>query len=319
MTLLPMHQTLHVTRIYRLVAAFVLACTALFIASSGPVHAQELKCQVSVMAPQVTNVEASVFDQLETDIMEFMNGRRWTQDEFTLEERIECSIQITISKARTPTDFEGSIQVQASRPVYNSDYNAPMFMINDNDFNLSYTPGTMLQYSPDQFRDNLTSVLAFYAFLILGIDYDSFSFEGGTAMYMNAQTVVSNAQGLSNPPPGWSASDGRQSRYSLIDNILSQTFRPLRRCYYDYHRRGLDIAYDNSGEARKVISDAIIALRTVHRIRPASYNLQTFFMAKHREIVNLFEGAPEGERARILPILKLIDPGNIESYDNGMG
>jgi hypothetical protein len=302
---------------------FSLASTALLMAcmlcKPAVSIAQELSCQVTVIAPQVANVEASVFESLEEDIMEFMNGRRWTQDNFTLLERIECSIQITISKARTPVDFEGSIQVQSSRPIFNSDYNAPVLMINDNDFNLSYTPGTMMQYSPDQFRDNLTSILAFYAYLILGIDYDSFSLEGGTPMYMNAQLAVSNAQGLSNPPPGWSASDGRQSRYALIDNILSQTFRPLRSCYYTYHRKGLDMAYDNPGKSRKVISDAIIALRTVHRIRPASYNLQTFFMAKHRELVNLFSEAPEGERQRILPVLKLIDPGNIESYDNGMG
>ena len=281
-------------------------------------QAQELDCQVSVIAPTVNNVETAVFEQLETAITEFMNGRRWTTDEFILTERVTCTMQITINKATSQTNFEGTIQVQSSRPVYNSNYNAPLLMVNDNDFDFTYAPGTMLQYSPDQFRDNLTSVLAFYAYLILAMDYDSFALEGGTNWYTQAQTVVTNAQGLSSPPAGWSAADGKQSRYALIDNILSQTFRPLRRCYYEYHRLGLDKAFDDPAAARLVMSDALITLRNVHRIRPANYNLQTFFQAKKDEIVKMFGVAPESERARLLPVLKLIDPGNIPVYDQGL-
>ena len=281
-------------------------------------QAQDLDCQVSVIAPTVNNVETAVFEQLETAITEFMNGRRWTTDEFILTERVTCTMQITINKATSQTNFEGTIQVQSSRPVYNSNYNAPLLMVNDNDFDFTYAPGTMLQYSPDQFRDNLTSVLAFYAYLILAMDYDSFALEGGTNWYTQAQTVVTNAQGLSSPPAGWSAADGKQSRYALIDNILSQTFRPLRRCYYEYHRLGLDKAFDDPAAARLVMSDALITLRNVHRIRPANYNLQTFFQAKKDEIVKMFGVAPESERARLLPVLKLIDPGNIPAYDQGL-
>ena len=228
-------------------------------------------------------------------------------------------MQITINKANSQTNFEGTIQVQSSRPVYNSDYNAPVLLVNDNDFDFSYAPGNLLQYSQDQFRDNLTSVLAFYAYMILAMDYDSFSLEGGTNLYTQAQTVVTNAQGLSSPPAGWSAADGKQSRYSLIDNILSQTFRPLRRCYYEYHRLGLDVAFDDPAAARQSMADALISLRNVHRIRPANYNLQTFFQAKKDEIVKMFGPGAEGERARLLPVLKLIDPGNIPVYDQGLG
>jgi len=296
------------------------ACLLLMLAipAMQSTQAQELDCQVSVIAPTVNNVETAVFEQLETAITEFMNGRRWTTDEFILTERVTCTMQITINKATSQTNFEGTIQVQSSRPVYNSNYNAPLLMVNDNDFDFTYAPGTMLQYSPDQFRDNLTSVLAFYAYLILAMDYDSFSLEGGTNWYTQAQTVVTNAQGLSSPPAGWSAADGKQSRYALIDNILSQTFRPLRRCYYEYHRIGLDKAFDDPAAARQVMSDALITLRNVHRIRPANYNLQTFFQAKKDEIVKMFGVAPESERARLLPVLKLIDPGNIPVYDQGL-
>ena len=296
------------------------ACLLLMLAIPAiqSAKAQELDCQVSVIAPTVNNVETAVFEQLETAITEFMNGRRWTTDEFILTERVTCTMQITINKATSQTNFEGTIQVQSSRPVYNSNYNAPLLMVNDNYFDFTYAPGTMLQYSPDQFRDNLTSVLAFYAYLILAMDYDSFSLEGGTNWYTQAQTVVTNAQGLSSPPAGWSAADGKQSRYALIDNILSQTFRPLRRCYYEYHRIGLDKAFDDPAAARQVMSDALITLRNVHRIRPANYNLQTFFQAKKDEIVKMFGVAPESERARLLPVLKLIDPGNIPVYDQGL-
>lgn len=296
------------------------ACLLLMLAipAMQSAQAQELDCQVSVIAPTVNNVETAVFEQLETAITEFMNGRRWTTDEFALTERVTCTMQITINKATSQTNFEGTIQVQSSRPVYNSNYNAPLLMVNDNDFDFTYAPGTMLQYSPDQFRDNLTSVLAFYAYLILAMDYDSFALEGGTNWYTQAQTVVTNAQGLSSPPAGWSAADGKQSRYALIDNILSQTFRPLRRCYYEYHRLGLDKAFDDPAAARLVMSDALITLRNVHRIRPANYNLQTFFQAKKDEIVKMFGVAPESERARLLPVLKLIDPGNIPVYDQGL-
>lgn len=291
----------------------------LLLLPTASVEAQELDCQVSVIAPTINNVEASVFEQLETAIAEFMNGRRWTTDEFSLSERITCTMQITISKATSQTNFEGTIQVQSSRPVYNSDYNAPLLLVNDNDFDFTYAPGNLLQYSQDQFRDNLTSVLAFYAYLILAMDYDSFALEGGTNFYSQAQTVVTNAQGLSSPPAGWSAADGKQSRYALIDNILSQTFRPLRLCYYQYHRLGLDIAFDDPAAARLAMSDALISLRNVHRIRPANYNLQTFFQAKKDEIVKMFGPGEEGERARLLPVLKLIDPGNIPVYDQGLG
>lgn len=286
--------------------------------ATQPLKSQELDCQVSVIAPTINNVEASVFEQLETAITEFMNGRRWTTDEFLLSERLTSTMQITISKATSQTNFEATIQVQSSRPVYNSDYNSPVLLVNDNDFDFAYSPGTMLQYSQDQFRDNLTSVLAFYAYLMLGMDYDSFSLEGGTNYYTQAQTVVINAQGLSSPPRGWSAADGKQSRYSLIDNVTSQTFRPLRRCYYEYHRLGLDVAFDDPTAARQSMSDALINLRNVHRIRPANYNLQTFFQAKKDEIVKMFGVAEEGERARLLPVLKLIDPGNIPVYDQGL-
>ena len=188
-----------------------------------PLQAQELNCRVQVIAPQIANVEASIFESLEENIQEFMNGRRWTNDEFQFEERIECTMQITISEAPSPTSFRGNIQVQSSRPVYNSDYNSAMLLVNDGDFEISWDGSSNIQFSIDQYRDNLSSILAYYAYMILGMDYDSMALEGGTAHYLKAQTIVANAQ--NSGPTGWKASQGNQNRYWLVENMLSQTFR----------------------------------------------------------------------------------------------
>ncbi|MGB2014810.1 MAG: DUF4835 family protein, partial [Flavobacteriales bacterium] len=205
--------------------------------------AQELNCRVQVIAPQIANIEASIFESLEENIQEFMNGRRWTNDDFQFEERIECTMQITISEAPSPTSFRGNIQVQSSRPVYNSDYNSAMLLVNDGDFEISWDGSSNIQFSIDQYRDNLSSILAYYAYMILGMDYDSMALDGGTAHYLKAQTIVANAQ--NSGPTGWKASQGNQNRYWLVENMLSQTFRPVRNCLYYYHRMGLDQLFED--------------------------------------------------------------------------
>ncbi|MEY5044446.1 MAG: hypothetical protein RJA19_1673, partial [Bacteroidota bacterium] len=212
------------------------------------VHGQELNCQVSVISPQIANVENTIFESLEDAIQEFMNGRRWTNDDFRLEERIECTMQITISEAPSPTSFKGTLQVQSSRPVYNSDYKTPILLVNDGDFEITWDGSSTIQFSLDQHRDNLSSILAYYAYMILGMDYDSMALEGGTDHYLKAQTVVANAQSAGNL--GWKASQGQQNRYWLVENMLSQTFRPVRNCLYNYHRMGLDRLYDDLERGR---------------------------------------------------------------------
>ena len=154
---------------------------------------QELNCEISVMAPQINNIDASVFETMESTIREFMNGRKWTNDFFDFDERIEVSMQITISEAPSQTQFRGSIQIQSSRPVYNSDYKTSVFAINDQNVDITFLPNSILQFSLDQHRDNLSSLLGFYAYMIIGFDYDTFSLEGGTPYFLNAQTVVANS------------------------------------------------------------------------------------------------------------------------------
>jgi hypothetical protein len=287
----------------------------LWISARG--SGQELNCRIDVIAPQISNVEASIFESLEDQISEFVNGRKWTNDNFRLEERIECTMQITISDAPTPTSFKGSIQVQSSRPVFNSDYNTPLLLVNDSDFEIIWDGSSTIQFSPGQHRDNLSSILAYYAYMILGMDYDSFSMDGGTEHYLQAQAIVANAQ--STGSSGWKAGQNQQNRYWLVENMLSQTFKPVRNCLYNYHRLGLDQLHDDVERARLTMADALIEMRATHRIRPSSYNLQLFFLAKSDEILKVFSPAPEVEKTRLLPVLKQMDPGNISKYDSILG
>jgi hypothetical protein len=296
---------------------FLALAVLLGIGASTESAAQELNCTVTVIAPQISNVDASRFDALEESIREFMNGRRWTNDNFEFEERIECTMQLTINEAVGSTVFKGSMQVQSSRPVFNSDYRTAVMLVNDADIQFEWLDNSQILFNPGQHRDNLSSLLAYYAYMILGMDYDTFSLEGGTPHFLQAQTIVANAQNAGER--GWKASQSKQNRYWLVENHLSQTFRPVRNCLYNYHRKGLDLLFDDVEGARLTMAEALIDMRSTNRIRPGSYNIQVFFLAKSDEIINVFGPAPDAEKARLLPILKQLDPGNISSYDERLG
>ena len=209
------------------------------------------------------------------------------------------------------------MQVQSSRPVFNSDYNTPVLLVNDGDIQFEWLDNSTILFNPGQHRDNLSSLLAYYAYIILGMDYDTFSLEGGTPHFLQAQAIVANAQNAGER--GWKASQGKQNRYWLVENHLSQTFRPVRICLYNYHRKGLDVLFQDVEGGRLTIAESLIDMRSTNRIRPGSYNIQVFFLSKSDEIINIFSPAPDAERGRLLPILKQLDPGNIQSYDQNLG
>ena len=194
-------------------SATLVIATLLSVLTTTQASGQELNCSVHVMAPRIANVEASVFESLEDGVREFMNGRRWTNDNFNFEERIECTMQINISEALSATRFSGSIQVQSNRPVYGADYKSPILFVNDGDFEIDWVNGTAINFNVGMYRDNLSSILAYYAYMILGMDYDSFGMEAGTDYYLKAQQIVANAQNASGT--GWRASQGKQNRYWL--------------------------------------------------------------------------------------------------------
>ncbi|OFZ56093.1 MAG: hypothetical protein A3D92_06590 [Bacteroidetes bacterium RIFCSPHIGHO2_02_FULL_44_7] len=293
------------------VGIFLLMCV---IGTS--LNAQELNCQVSIISDarlEITTVEKEIFEQMEQAIYELMNNTQWTKDKFTVEERINCNIQLQIREIPTPGTYTGSLQVQSSRPAFNSGYNTTVFNFQDDDIAFTFSRGALLTYAPNQYRDELTSVLAFYAYFIIGMDYDSFSNKGGTKYFTEAQQIVSNAQ--SSGGTGWSSSaKGKNNRYWIVDNILHELFSPLRECNYAYHRSGIDKMYDDPVTARKSIYEALNRLVKVTATRPNSINLLNFVQAKSTELKNLYSEADVKEKNDIVSLLKRIDPANSPKY-----
>jgi hypothetical protein len=291
----------------------LIACLAGF---SMVGRSQELNCQVNIVTDaslEVTSVELEIIEQLKGVIYEFMNNTQWTKDKFTVEERINCNLQIQISEIPRPGTYSGAVQVQSSRPAFNSSYNTTIFNFQDEDLVFGFSRNAVLAYAPNQYRDNITSILAFYAYYIIGMDYDSFSNKGGTKYFNEAQQIVTNAQ--SSGAPGWKSNErGKNNRYWLVDNALHQLFSPLRECNYEYHRKGLDVIYDDKVAGRKAVFTALNKLLKVVSTRPNSLNVTNFIRAKTIELVNLYEDADPKEKNEVVNLLKRIDPTNSSKY-----
>ncbi len=275
--------------------------------------AQELNCRVQVNANQVQGSVTRVFESMESDIRDFVNNKQWTNDEFKSEERIKCNMLITISEKIGTDRYSATIQITSSRPTFNSDYESPILNIKDQNFDFQYLENTPLIFSPDQFRSNLTSVLAYYAYLIIAYDYDTFSLKGGDYYFSIAQQIVNNAQNTASS--GWRAFDSDRNRYWIVENILAGNFVPLREALYNYHRLGLDKMYSSVIEGRTSIASSIELIKKVHQTKPNSYAVQIFFQAKADEIINVFSAASPQEKSRMYTVLQSIDPGNINKYN----
>lgn len=278
--------------------------------------AQELDCQVSVIANpklDVTSVELEIFKELQQTIYEFMNTTVWTNDEFEVEERVSCVLQVQINDIPSQGNYAASLQIQSTRPVLNSTYNSTLFSFLDNDFNFKYTRNAIINYSPNEYKNELTSILAYYANIILGYDYDSFSLKGGQKYFEQAQTIVIQAQTALGA--GWLSSDrDRNNRFWLIDYILQPKFEALRTMYYDYHRKGLDNLYTNAEDARTICLNALKKLEEVHKIRPGSLNVVTFAKMKLSEVKGMFAFAENNEKNEVVNLLKRVDPANSSRY-----
>ncbi len=285
----------------------------LIVGGSEVLTAQELNCRVQVAAPTVSNVERRVLDALQTAIRDFMNDRKWTNDTYSLDERIECNLLLTVDEVSNNTRFKGQLQIQSNRIVFNSSYDSPILNFIDEDIDFDYIENTILEFQLDQNRGNLSSILAYYAFLIVGMDYDTFALEGGTPYFSKAQQIVVNAQ--NSPNVGWKAFESNKNRYWIVENVLHQAFKPLRQAMYEYHLQGLDHMYENPNTARVKIAEGISGLRKVHQTRPLSYNMRLFFLAKVDEILNIYSEAPPQESNSLFNDLQILDPANISKYN----
>lgn len=275
-------------------------------------YSQEIYCNVQVNSRQVEGSEKRVFEELQRALYEFINNRVWSNYKFKVEERIECSILLTISERVSTDEFKGSLNIALRRPVFNSSYNSTILNYVDNDFQFRYVLNQPLEFSDNQFYSNLTSVIAFYVYFFLGLDFDTFKLYGGTVFYEKAEAVVSSAQ--NSQFPGWKAFEDNRNRYWLVENLLNAKYKPIRKFLYDYHRRGLDVMYDNPDAGRSAIARGLTALKRVYDDRPGLFLIQVILDAKRDELMGVFsEGSPT-ERTNAVNILKEIDPSHSSDY-----
>jgi hypothetical protein len=286
------------------------------ISSKSILFGQEFNCQVTVITEakvEVSSAEQEIIKQLKQAMSDFMNDTRWTEDNFKTEERINLNIQLQIRAIPSTGNYQGAMQISYTRPVFNSSYNSPIFNFQDDNVNISYQRGAVLQYAENQFRDNITSILAFYAYFILGMDYDSFSLKGGTPHFLKAQQIVTNAQ--NGGGSGWKANEtGKRNRYWLVENILQPVYDPLRECNYLYHRKGMDMLYENKVQAKKNMYEALNKMTTVASQRPNTINIINFMFSKISEFKGVLSDSEQAEKTEFVNLLKKIDSGNTSRY-----
>ncbi|MFC7523518.1 DUF4835 family protein [Parapedobacter sp. GCM10030251] len=285
-----------------------------FIGAVCFARAQDLNARVQILSPQVQNTNKRALDVLEKAISDFLNNRTWSANEVQPQERIDCSFVITINAWDGSSNFTAQAQIISTRPVFNTSYNSPVLSISDNNFNFSYTEGQLMDYSDQQYMNNLTSLLAYYAYIIVGLDADTFESNGGTPFYTAAQNIVNNAQNTGFN--GWRSMEGTDNRFWLVNNLLDRRYQPLRDFLYSFYLRGLDKMSENAMEARKTILELLPMLRKVDRLAQGAVFNQVFFTAKSDELIGIFGGMGPQERVQAYNVLAEVDPANANKYES---
>ncbi|MEM7550052.1 MAG: DUF4835 family protein [Bacteroidota bacterium] len=273
---------------------------------------QELNCNVIVNAERAETQDRAVFTDMEISFEEFLNNRRWTDDTYEVDERINCNLLITIDDQTSIGNFEATVQIQSARPIFNTNYESILLNYADRDWQFEYFEAQPLIYNDNSFGTNLVSMLAYYAYIILGLDYDSFQKQGGTPYFERAWNIVQNSQQSSRP--GWQQFESNRNRYWLAQNILGPQFREIRNIYYDYHRLAMDQFEENSDESRKTILESLKKVQEINNSRPNSIGVISFFDAKSNELANLFSEGDITTRRQAYDILVEIDPTNTDRY-----
>ena len=270
------------------------------------VKAQELNCLVIVNADQIQNTNSQIYNTLQNEITEYINNTKWTNNSYKPHEKISCAITLNILEQPSSNEFKGNIQIQASRPVFNSTYQTPIFNYKDDNLSFTYNEFQPLIYNSNSFESNLVSMLTFYAYTILGIDADTFSFKGGEQFHQLAENVVNLAQqgGFS----GWNRIDGSNTRYQLNENILSPVYEDYRKVLYEYHIKGLDLMSENKKEAKNNLANAIMTLQNIYNRRANAYLLRVFMDTKSDEIIDVFSDGPRINSTNLKEVLLKIYP-----------
>ena len=281
------------------------------------VQAQELKCKVTINSDKIEGTNKSVYETLRQAIMDYMNNNRWTNMTFAESEKIESSMMIIVNSV-SDNVYNCEMQLQAKRPVYNTTYSTPLLNFADKNFVFSYQEFDRIEYQQNLFTTNLTAMLAYYVYLIIGYDCDSYQRLGGTPYFQACEDIVSTCQSASMDAleqKGWKAFDSNRNRYALINNLMDEAFKKYREYYYTYHRQGLDMMASNVANARATIAEGLPVLRDANRARPATYVVNVFVDAKADELTNIFMKGTDKEKKSVYEILMDIDPTRNNLYE----
>ncbi|HRZ98907.1 MAG TPA: DUF4835 family protein [Paludibacter sp.] len=285
--------------------------TLIFILIFSATHAQELNCNIQINSEQVPGSNKSRFITLQKSASEFVNNRNWTELKYSNPEKIECSMNIIVKKIEGD-EITTEIQIQSRRPVYNSAYNSTLFNFKDNSFTFSYKEFEQLEMNENTITSNLTAVLAYYAYVIIGYDMDSFARFGGTPYFQAAEAIVNMAQAAD--LAGWKAFESTRNRYALINNLTDEAFKKFRNYFYEYHRLGLDEMTLNMTNARAKIAAGLPILRETNRSRPSAIAISSFLDAKTDEIVSIFTNGTEKEKKEAIEVLSDVNPTQTDKY-----
>lgn len=292
----------------RVICFFLLTISLL-----AAVSAQDLNAQVQLLSPQVQSTNKRAFDVLRQAITDFLNNKKWSESDILPEERIDCSFVITIKEWDGSSNYKAEAQIISTRPVYNSTYNSTVLSLSDRQFDFSYNEGEPLDFSDQQYLNNLTSLLAFYAYMIVGLDADTFKLNGGSPYYTLAQQVVNNAQTTNFT--GWKSIESLNNRFWVASNMLDNNFQALREFSYKYHIGILDKMADNQNTPRRGLLDLLPTLKRVDRLAQGAIYNQLFFTAKSDELAGIISGIQGPERMKAINLLSEVDPANIHKYE----
>lgn len=284
-----------------------------FLLMGTVASAQEFFCSVQVSAPNLQQTNREKFQELRQGLYELINERRWTNYTMTRNERIECTIAITITDEISSDQFKGRINLVLKRPVFGTSYSTTMFNYLDNTFEFQWQEGQAIEYTDNTFTSNLTSTIAYYIYIFLGMDFDSFQMMGGSPYFEKAQQVVSSAQGAREP--GWKSFESQRNRYWLAENLNNSAYANVRRFWYQYHRLGLDIMQDNMERGRQGVITSLETLQRAHREKPNLFIIQLILESKRDEFINIFSQAAGMDKTKAVNILKEIDPSKSADYD----
>jgi len=293
---------------------FSLLVCLLFIVKL-PVQAQELRATVTVNAPQLTIIDRKVIDEFETVVTDYLNNTRFTDEVYERDERIECNFTFSISSEKNEREFTAELLIQASRPVYGSDYSTTLINYLDKPAKIQYEQFQPIEFAQNSFTSSLSSLLTFYAYLVIGLDSDPFAPRAGEPYFREAENIVNLLpSGVTGNDKEWTNSGGQRSRFRLMQELLNPRARPYRQMAYQYHRKGLDVMANDAVAGRTVMAQSIENLRDVHSDIPNSLLINIFTASKSQELIDVFVASPPAERKAVYQVLSTVDPAKLNKF-----